>query len=60
MVFNLYCINFIVSKNRMIFYEKNIFESDGMLLGHFFEVNIRTATTNNYSNTNKMSLKLIF
>lgn len=44
----------------MIFYEKNIFERHGMLLGHFFEVNICTATTNIYPDTNKNEFKFIF
>ena len=59
-VFNLCCINLIVSKNLMIFYEKNIFERHGILLCHFFEVNVCTPTTNNYSDTNKNEFKIYF
>jgi len=47
-------------KTESFFYKKNIFERHGMLLDHFFEVNIRTATTNNYSNTNKNEFKINF
>jgi hypothetical protein len=44
----------------MIFYEKNIFERHGMLIGHFFQVKLCTATTNNISDTNKNDFKINF
>jgi len=42
------------------FYKKNIFERHRKLLGDFFEVNICTTTTNNYSDTNKNEFKINF